>query len=249
MNQYGLIGYPLTHSFSQGFFNDKFHAELIDARYDNYEIPSIMEFENLISNNQELRGLNVTIPYKEQVINYLDELDPVAAEIGAVNVVKFINRDGKRILKGYNSDVIGFSRSIEYQLKRDHRAALILGTGGSSKAVKYALEKLGLETLSVSRYPQQGEINYQQITKELLQEYTVIVNTTPLGMYPKVDDAPSIPYEYLCDDHLLYDLLYNPSETKFLQLGKAKGAKTVNGLEMLLLQAEASWEIWNNEEN
>ncbi|MGL4412157.1 MAG: shikimate dehydrogenase family protein [Bacteroidales bacterium] len=248
MNQYGLIGYPLTHSFSQGFFNDKFLAEGVDARYDNFEIPTIMEFQDLLANNAELLGLNVTIPYKEQVMSYLDELDPVAKEIGAVNVIKFINRSGRRILKGFNSDVIGFSRSIEYLLKREHRAALILGTGGSSKAVKYALNKLGLKTLSVSRFPQEGEINYQQITKELLQEYTVIVNTTPLGMYPKVDAAPSIPYEYLCDDHLLYDLLYNPSETKFLQLGKARGAKTVNGLEMLLLQAEASWEIWNEAE-
>lgn len=245
MKQYGLIGFPLTHSFSRGFFNDKFLAEGLNARYDNYELHSIAEFPAALRDNPKLRGLNVTIPYKEQVMVYLDELDATAAEVGAVNVIKFIPSRGGIRLKGYNSDVIGFSRSIEYLIKRHHRAALILGTGGASKAVRYALQKLGLETLSVSRYPQVGEIGYTQITKELLQEFTVIVNTTPLGMYPNVNDAPDIPYEYLCDDHLLYDLLYNPNETKFLRLGKERGATVVNGLEMLLLQAEASWEIWN----
>jgi shikimate dehydrogenase len=244
MQKYGLIGYPLSHSFSQGFFNEKFASEKIDATYLNYEIPSIKNFHSIIDANPELCGLNVTIPYKEQVIPYLDELDDTAKEIGAVNVIKFIRTRKKLLLKGYNSDVIGFSRSIEAYLQPHHQKALILGTGGASKAVAYALGKLGLEYKFVSRIPLWNELSYDDLTIEIMEEHSVIVNTTPLGMYPKVDACPEIPYELVSDRHLLYDLLYNPNETKFMKLGQSKGAVVVNGLEMLLLQAFAAWEIW-----
>ena len=244
MQKYGLIGFPLSHSFSKGFFNEKFASENIDATYLNFEIPSIKDFHAVINSNPELNGLNVTIPYKEQIIPYLDELDETAREIGAVNVVKF-NRTRKGIkLKGYNSDVIGFSRSIAEYILPHHKKALILGTGGASKAVAYSLRKLGLEYSFVTRVPLWGQLAYEDINETLLQEYSVIVNTTPLGMYPKIDACPEIPYQYITDQHLMYDLLYNPNETKFMKLGKEQGAVVLNGLEMLLLQAFAAWEIW-----
>jgi shikimate dehydrogenase len=244
MQKYGLIGYPLTHSFSQGFFNEKFSSEGIDATYLNFEIPSIKDFHSIIVSNPELCGLNVTIPYKELVIPYLDELDDTAKEIGAVNVIKFF-RDRKRLrLKGYNSDVIGFSRSIEGHLLEQHRKALILGTGGASKAVAYALGKMGIEFKYVSRMPQWGEYSYSDLSAEVMSEYSIIINTTPLGMYPKIDDCPEIPYDLITSNHLMYDLLYNPNETKFMKIGSEMGATTLNGLEMLLLQAYAAWDIW-----
>ena len=231
MQKYGLIGYPLGHSFSKNFFNQKFESEHIDAQYINFEIPSIKDFKDVLKFNPELHGLNVTIPYKEQVIPYLDDLDEDARLIGAVNVI---------------SDVIGFRRSIEPLLTPSHRRALILGTGGASKAVFHGLKQLGVESTFVSRTAKEGCITYADLTREMMDRYTVIVNTTPLGMFPNVDSCPDIPYEWLTPNHLLYDLLYNPDETLFMRRGKERGAVVKNGLEMLLLQAFAAWEIWND---
>lgn len=245
MKKYGLLGYPLGHSFSRNYFNQKFEAEKIDAEYLNFEIPEIKEIKNVIKENPELNGLNVTIPYKEQVIPYLDDLDEDARLIGAVNVIKFSKGlFGKVKLKGYNSDIIGFKQSIEPLLKEHHRKALILGTGGASKAVFQGLKQLGVASTFVSRKAKEYCITYEEITPKVMEQYTVIVNTTPLGMYPNVNACPDIPYDLLTSDHLLYDLLYNPDETLFMRKGKEKGAVVKNGLEMLLLQAFAAWEIW-----
>ena len=245
MKKYGLLGYPLGHSFSRNYFNQKFEAERIDAEYLNFEIPEIKEIKNVIKENPELNGLNVTIPYKEQVIPYLDDLDEDARLIGAVNVIKFSKGlFGKVKLKGYNSDIIGFKQSIEPLLKEHHRKALILGTGGASKAVFQGLKQLGVASTFVSRKAKEYCITYEEITPKVMEQYTVIVNTTPLGMYPTVPACPHIPYDLLTSDHLLYDLLYNPDETLFMRKGKEKGAVVKNGLEMLLLQAFAAWEIW-----
>ena len=245
MKKYGLLGYPLGHSFSRNYFNQKFEAERLDAEYLNFEIPEIKEIKNVIKENPELNGLNVTIPYKEQVIPYLDDLDEDARLIGAVNVIKFSKGlFGKVKLKGYNSDIIGFKQSIEPLLKEHHRKALILGTGGASKAVFQGLKQLGVASTFVSRKAKEYCITYEEITPKVMEQYTVIVNTTPLGMYPNVNACPDIPYDLLTSDHLLYDLLYNPDETLFMRKGKEKGAVVKNGLEMLLLQAFAAWEIW-----
>ena len=247
MQKYGLIGYPLKHSFSIGYFNEKFEAENIDAEYVNFEIPDIRDFMEVVEENPNLCGLNVTIPYKEQVIPYLDELDKDAAKIGAVNVIKIIRQPkGKVKLVGYNSDIIGFTRSIEPLLKTHHEKALILGTGGAAKAVYHGLENLGLKATYVSRTKKSDEVlTYRELTPEIMHEYTVLVNSTPVGMYPKVDFCPDIPYDLLTPNHLLYDLLYNPNETLFMKKGMEQGATVKNGLEMLLLQAFVSWEIWN----
>ena len=245
MDKYGLIGYPLGHSFSRTFFNQKFAAEHIDAEYVNFEIQDVKELKNILKENPNLRGLNVTLPHKTNVIALLDEMDDDARQIGAVNVIKFIKgRFGKLKLKGYNSDVIGFKQSIEPLLNETHHKALILGTGGASKAVFQGLKQLGIESLYVTRTPKKDCIVYEDITPQILEQYTVIVNTTPLGMYPHINSAPTIPYELLTSGHLLYDLLYNPDETLFMKKGKEKGAVVKNGLEMLLLQAFAAWEIW-----
>ena len=245
MDLYGLIGYPLKHSFSRAFFNEKFEAEGIDAEYRNFEIPRIDDFMEVITSNPNLRGLNVTIPYKEKVIPYLDELDPSAASIKAVNVIRITRGKGKIHLTGYNSDVIGFTESISPLLRPHHRKALILGTGGASKAVDHGLQSLGLETLFVSRTEgKKHSITYDKITEELLAEYRVIVNTTPIGMYPIEDVCPDLPYEHLGKEHLLYDLIYNPEHTLFMKKGAERGATVKNGLEMLLLQAYAAWDMW-----
>ena len=248
MDKYGLIGYPLKHSFSIVYFNEKFKAENIDAEYVNFEIPRIEEFMEVVEENPNLCGLNVTIPYKEQVIPYLDELDKDTAKIGAVNVIKIIRQPkGKVKLVGYNSDIIGFTRSIEPLLKPDvHTHALILGTGGASKAIFRGLENLGIKSTFVSRTKKNDEVmTYEELTPEVMQQHKIIVNCTPVGMYPKVDECPAIPYDQLTTDHLLYDLLYNPDETLFMKKGRAQGATVKNGLEMLLLQAFAAWEIWH----
>jgi shikimate dehydrogenase len=246
MDKYGLIGYPLGHSFSKTFFNQKFADERIDARYDNFEIKQIEELKDIIGRNPDLCGLNVTIPYKTQVIPLLDEIDKDAALIGAVNVIKFIkSRSGKLCLKGFNSDITGFKDSISPLLKPYHRKALILGTGGASLAVFQGLKQLGVAATCVSRREKESCITYNGITPELMKEYTVIVNTTPVGMYPHINECPDIPYHLLTPDHLLYDLLYNPDQTLFMEKGKKQGAAVKNGLEMLLLQAFASWGIWN----
>ena len=246
MEKYGLIGYPLKHSFSKGYFNEKFASENIDAEYVNFEIPSIELFKDVIDQNPNLKGLNVTIPYKEQVIPYLDDLSPDARKIGAINVIKIIHEPkGKTKLVGYNSDIIGFVESIEPLLLPEHKKALILGTGGASKAVFHGLQKLGIEAKFVSRTAKFGMFTYEELTKEIMEEYKVIVNCTPVGMFPHVDECPDIPYQYLTPEHLLYDLLYNPNTTLFMKKGEEEGAVTKNGLEMLLLQAFAAWEIWH----
>lgn len=244
MKLYGLIGYPLGHSFSKIFFTDKFECESIDAKYELFEIQSIDNFLELVKNHT-LSGLNVTIPYKEQVIPFLDELDETAAQIGAVNVIKFIRKDNLLTLKGYNSDVIGFSKSISKHLQPYHKKALILGTGGASKAIDYGLRKLGIETTFVSRNPNNKQLLYSDLDSGVLSENLIVVNTTPVGMFPNENECPDVPYNFLTPKHLLFDLVYNPAETLFLKKGKEKGTITLNGLEMLELQAVSAWEIWN----
>lgn len=243
MNLYGLIGFPLTHSFSKKYFTEKFERENIaDSKYDLFEISEAEKVLEVIKNNPDLRGLNVTIPHKETVISFLDEIDPAAKAIGAVNVVKINN--GK--LKGYNSDYYGFKQSLEELIEgsKDLKA-LILGTGGAAKAVKAALEALNIPYVFVSRKKEAGNFTYAEINEKLLSEYKLIINTSPLGMYPKIDTFPDLPYQYLTPGHFLFDLVYNPEETAFMKKGAEKGAKTRNGLEMLHLQAEKAWEIWN----
>ena len=247
MNTYGLIGYPLGHSFSRKFFTEKFAKEGIDAQYLNFEIPSIEEFPEIIKNDPTLRGLNVTIPYKQHVMQYLDDISEEAKAIGAVNVVncQLSTVNCQLHLTGYNSDVIGFVESIKPLLKPHHKKALILGTGGASKAIRYGLEKkLGMKTLFVSRSAREGMITYEEVTAEVLKEYEVIVNCSPVGMYPHVDECPALPYEAMNENNLLYDLVYNPLETLIMKKGAAQGATVKNGLEMLHLQAIASWEFW-----
>lgn len=249
MDKYGLIGYPLGHSFSISYFNQKFADEGINAQYLNFEIPSIDELLEVIAKHPELKGLNVTIPYKEKVMNFLDSISPEARAIGAVNVIKVTHEGNKTHLKGFNSDVIGFTQSIEPMLdKKLHKKALILGTGGASKAINYGLKALGLETVFVSRYERPGTIQYEKITPEVINEYNVIVNCTPLGMYPHTDECPNLPYEAMNSHTILYDLIYNPDQTLFMRRGAEYGADVKNGLEMLLLQAFASWEFWNGKE-
>lgn len=245
MKKFGIIGYPLGHSFSPGYFNEKFQNEGIDAIYEKYELPVITDLQAIIDYTQDLCGFNVTIPYKEKVMSYLDVISPEARAIGAVNVVKVTNKDGKKHLEGYNSDLIGFTRSIQPLLEAHHKKALVLGTGGASKAVMYGLHKLGIETMLVSRYQKNNTIQYEQIDEEVMKEYTVIVNCTPCGMAPHFDECPAISYCHITPKHLLFDLIYNPDETLFLKNGREQGAVTKNGLEMLLLQAEGAWEIWN----
>lgn len=245
-----MVGYPLGHSFSKNYFNDKFAEEGIDAEYINFEIPQIEDFQEVIDANPELRGLNVTIPYKQKIIPFLDEVSKDALEIGAVNVIKVEKRpNGTNKFIGYNSDATGFLRSIEPLLKPHHKKALILGTGGASKAVHYVLTKiLGMEAVFVSRYHRPDTALYSSITPEVVKEYEVIVNCTPCGMFPHSDECPPLPYEALTDRNLLYDLVYNPDETLFMKNGAKHGATVKNGLEMLLLQALAAWEYWNEEE-
>lgn len=246
MKKYGLIGYPLGHSFSMGYFNEKFKNEDINAVYENFEIPDIQDITTVIGSIPDLAGFNVTIPYKEKVMDYLDYIAPEAAEIGAVNVVKVTHNGERAVLKGFNSDVVGFVNSIKPLLRPLHKKALVLGTGGASKAVEYGLRKLGLETIKVSRTEKDNTITYGQVTPELLSEYKVIVNCTPCGMAPHFDECPNLPYDSIDDSFLLYDLIYNPEETLFLRKGKEKDATVKNGLEMLLLQAEEGWNIWNS---
>lgn len=248
MDKYGLIGYPLGHSFSVTYFNEKFANEDIDACYINFEIPRIEDLPEILASNPELRGLNVTIPYKEKVIGYLDDLSPEARAIGAVNVIRVSHKGNNIVLKGFNSDVIGFTRSIEPMLEKTHKKALILGTGGASKAIDFGLKSLGLETIFVSRSKKSGCITYEEVTPEMMKDYNVIVNCTPLGMYPNVDTCPNLPYEAMDSHTILYDLIYNPDETLFMKRGAQYGANTKNGLEMLLLQAFASWEFWHGKE-
>lgn len=242
MKTYGLIGKSLSHSFSKKYFTEKFDGlGLTDSEYINIEIETIEEF---IEKLKELkpRGLNVTIPYKEEIIPYLDELDEVAEEIGAVNTIVFKN--GK--LKGYNTDAFGFHQSIKPFFKSQHERALILGTGGASKAIEYVLKQYGVDVLFASRSETTANIlNWNDVNEIVIKQHLLIINCTPLGMYPDVDIKPEIPYSALTDKHLLVDLVYNPEETLFLRLGKENEAKGINGLTMLKQQAEKSWRLWN----
>ncbi len=244
--RFGLIGYPLTHSFSKKFFTEKFSTEGIDAEYLNYEIDNVDVLPQIISSDSSLKGLNVTIPYKQQVIKFLDKTDEEADEISAVNTIRIIREDGHIFLEGYNTDIYGFRESIRPLLQKYHHKALILGSGGASKAIIKVLSDLGLETITVSRNPEfKDEISYDDLDEGVMESYKVIVNTTPIGTFPKVEGCPAIPFEYINDQHLLYDLVYNPSVTEFMKQGQLRGATVKNGLEMLHLQALASWEIWN----
>lgn len=252
MKEYGLIGHPLGHSFSRAFFTEKFEKEHIEALYLNFDIPDVAMLQNIVLEHPDLVGLNCTIPYKESVIPLLDEVSPEALEIGAVNVIKIQRNDdspegvvgnGVR-LQGYNTDIIGFSQSISPLLQEWHRHALVLGTGGAAKAVCLGLSRLGVECTSVSRKSGDGCLAYQDLTPETIRDFKVVVNCTPVGMFPHVDEAPSIPYEALTPDHVLYDLVYNPEETVFLRRGREAGAVVKNGMDMLRLQALAGWDIW-----
>lgn len=245
--QFGLIGYPLGHSFSAAYFKEKFSNEGIAAEYSNYPLEEIGAFEALVREHPGLMGLNVTIPYKKEIIPYLDALDQTARTLKAVNTVVFCRKGGRLSLLGYNTDVTGFERSLTEHLKPHHRKALVLGTGGSSRAVEFVLEKLGIEFFRVSRSRGEDVTTYGELDRDFVGGCTLIVNTTPLGMYPGVDTCPDIPYETLHNGHLLFDLVYNPAETLFLSNGRKQGAHTVNGYDMLVYQAEASWEIWNRE--
>ncbi len=243
--KFGLIGKNISYSFSRNYFSEKFQKlGLHSYKYFNFDIPEIEEFPFILYHKEhEFKGLNVTIPYKESVIRYLDEVDDDALQIGAVNSIKITN-DNKLI--GYNTDIYGFQKSFEPLLKPHHTKALILGTGGASKAVAFVLEKLGISYKYVSRNISENAFLYAALNEEIIDEYSIIVNCTPLGTHPIISEAPNIPYEFIKEKHLLFDLIYNPAETRFLKEGRYKGATVKNGFEMLELQAEKSWEIWNS---
>ena len=239
-HKFGLIGKDISYSFSKNYFTLKFKKlGLNDYEYVNFDLKSIDEFKDLII--KELKGLNVTIPYKENIIEFLDEIDEEAKLIGAVNTIKIDKRGN---LKGYNTDVYGFEESLKPRLKKSHKKALVLGTGGASKAVCYVLDKLNIDYLIVSRTPEKTQISYTDLNRSLLEKHTIIINCTPLGTYPKVEEYPKIPYDCITKKHLLYDLIYNPEKTRFLKEGEKRGADISNGLKMLELQAEKSWNIW-----
>lgn len=241
MKQFGLIGRNISYSFSKSYFADKFIKEnIVGSAYDVFDLQQIQEVENLFK-NKDLNGFNVTIPYKQEIIPYLDELSQEAKEIGAVNTVLIEN--GKRI--GHNTDCFGFETSLQPLLKPNHTKALILGYGGAAKAVIYVLNKLNIQYQIVSREASEKSISYDDLNKEILASHHLIINCSPIGTYPDVNLSPKIPYQYLTSEHLLYDLIYNPEVTQFLQNGIDKGAKIKNGYEMLVKQAEKSWKIWN----
>ncbi len=242
MRTYGLIGYPLTHSFSQQYFTQKFFdLGIIDAEYFTFSIPSIIDLNEIIRTHPNLCGFNITIPYKKKVLAFLTHADETVQELGACNCVHIINGE----LFGYNTDVIGFEKSLKPFLKPHHQKALILGTGGAAAAVAYVLRKLNIEFQFVSREAGESNLSYEQLNAGIIEDHTLIVNTSPVGQYPNINDAPALSYECLSAKHHLFDLIYNPNETSFLQKGKSKGATIQNGYEMLVLQAEASWDIWN----
>lgn len=246
MRKFGLIGYPLEHSFSREYFTKKFETEHItDARYDNYPLEDIAGFDALVTGDTDLRGLNVTIPYKETVIRYLDVLSEEARNVGAVNAICLCTKTGRRTRVGHNTDVFGFRKSLEDHIGRLPEQALVLGTGGASKAVVHVLEEMGISVVRVSSSGKDGTVGYDELDQGIVSASGLIVNTTPLGMFPHIEGFPAIPYEAVCDRHLLFDLIYNPVETLFLKKGKERGAKVVNGYEMLGYQAEEAWRIWN----
>jgi shikimate dehydrogenase len=241
--QYGLVGKNISYSFSKKYFTEKFAlGNLVDCTYKNFDLQSIEEFPTLIANNPDLKGLNITIPYKEVVIPYLDKLSKNAAQIGAVNVIR-LTKKGQ--LKGYNSDYYGFMKSLEPLLQPHHKKALILGTGGAAKAVAFALDQLGILYTYVSREAKEGMIDYERINATTFDNYHIVINCTPLGTSPDTKAFPLIPYNFFSEKHIAFDLIYNPEETQFLKKAKKKGAITKNGYEMLVLQAEKAWKIWN----
>ncbi len=241
-HQFGLVGKNINYSFSKAHFTKKFEElNLLDYSYENIDFQDISELPNFLKKNPNLKGLNVTIPYKETIIPYLDKLSKIAAEIGAVNTIR-ITKNGK--LKGYNTDYYGFQKALEPLLQSHHKKALLLGTGGASKAVAYSLNQMGIATTYVSRTSSGYAIGYSQITAETFEEYQIIVNCTPLGTMPNTNVCPDIPYQYFTSNHIAFDLIYNPSETLFLQKAKERGAVSKNGLEMLVFQAEKAWKIW-----
>lgn len=249
MKTFGLIGHRLGYSFSRNFFTEKFKNEnLAELEYVNFELDSIEEFPGIFDRDKNICGLNCTIPYKQQIMQFLDEVDAEAAQIGAANTVKISYQNGKRFLKGFNTDIYGFENSLRPMLEEKHKKALILGTGGASKAIKHILNKLQIEFVSASIEEQifEKEIRYNQINEQLLNEYLIVIQATPLGTFPNVDQCPDIPYQFITADHVCFDLVYNPEETLFLKKAKTQGAKTKNGLEMLHLQALKAWEIWNS---
>lgn len=246
MKNYGLVGFPLAQSFSQKYFTKKFATEQIDAQYLNFSIDDIEKFKTEVLSTPDLCGVNVTIPYKQKVMPMLDGLDETAAKVGAVNVVKINRNNNKLTLIGYNSDVVGFENSLKPLLKPCHTHALILGTGGASKAVRYVLEKLGIEFKFVSRTASADTLSYEQLTPEIMASHKLVVNCTPLGMFPKIEGCPNINYSQVGPDHLFYDLVYNPEVTVFLQRALDHGAQIKNGYDMLVGQAIRAWEIWNS---
>jgi shikimate dehydrogenase len=243
MKRYGLIGHPLKHSYSKDFFTGKFEYEGLDCRYQNFDLKTIEELHEVLERYPDLCGFNVTIPYKEAIIPLLDEIDTVAKEVGAVNVVKIT--DGK--LKGYNTDVYGFTLLLERALKsREIGHALVLGTGGASKAVRYVLKQKGIPFATVSRSAEKGNHTYDTLTDDILRQSHLIINATPLGMFPQIDNFPDLHYQALSKNHILIDLIYNPKETAFMELGKTWGAKVYNGMQMFEEQAKQTWEIFNS---
>ena len=243
MSKYGLLGKNISYSFSKIYFSEKFEKENLQHSYENFDIPSIELFPKIISETSGLKGLNVTIPYKEAVIEFLDELDDDAEKIGAINTIKIFEN---KKFKGYNTDHFGFQKSLEPFLPLQKKTALILGTGGASKAVAFALKNLGFDFKFVSRKESPETLTYSHLDKSVIEDHLLIINCTPLGTSPNIADCPPIPYQYLTQNHLLYDLIYNPAETTFLKRGKSQQAQTVNGLEMLKIQAEKAWQIWNS---
>ena len=243
MAKFGLLGKNISYSFSQTFFSIKFEKEVLVHSYQNFDVPCIQQFEELVCNHPDLKGLNVTIPYKEAIIPYLFRLDKEAKKIGAVNTIKF-RKDGKLI--GYNTDHFGFAKALAHFLPIHKKTALILGSGGAAKAIKYVLDAMNFDYLEVSRTASEETITYQDLTQKILQNHFLIINCTPLGTFPNSDDAPDIPYQHLTENHVLFDLIYNPRETEFMKRGLAKGARVSNGLKMLEYQAKKSWSIWNS---
>ena len=243
MLHYGLIGKSLKHSFSKDYFTSKFEKLHIDANYSLCELANIEEIKDVFS--KQWQGLNVTIPYKEQIIPFLNEVDDLATQVGAVNTIQFSKKEGQTWLKGFNTDVIGFETTLKPLLQTHHTRALVLGTGGASKAVTYVLTKLNIPYVYVSREAGLSKLGYDELTSEIISTHTLIINTTPLGMFPDLESYPDIPYKAIGEKHLLYDLVYNPVKTQFLLQGEARGATIKNGLEMLINQAEAAYEIWN----
>ena len=243
MAKYGLIGHNIGYSFSKTFFNFKFEKENRNDSYENFDIPVLSEISKILENNPDLKGLNVTIPYKKSIIQLLDKVDKEALQIGAVNTIK-INKDGT--LKGYNTDHYGFSKALMEFLPIKEKKALVLGIGGASKAVKYVLEVMNFEVTQVSRTKTKKNITYKDLNRDIISQNYLIVNCTPLGTFPNIEEFPDIPYEYLTKDHLAFDLTYNPRETKFMKLSKDRGARRSNGLKMLEYQAEKAWSIWKS---